>query len=109
MKLLARMPIIGFLQRPDLFDLGSQPAQPTGYAPQMMVTCMNDPGTGATPDPCTTRPTASSATNPVHAGANSVHGYAGNSTSAFAGAGYNNPDCSYPTLTRRSAKWMAME
>jgi hypothetical protein len=26
------------------------PPNPTGYAPTMMVTCMNDPGTGATPD-----------------------------------------------------------
>src|SRR6202043_1373688 len=27
------------------------PPNPTGYSPTMMVTCMNDPGTGATPDP----------------------------------------------------------
>src|SRR4029077_14518798 len=27
------------------------PPNPTGYAPTMMVTCMNDAGTGATPDP----------------------------------------------------------
>ena len=27
------------------------PPNPTGYAPTMMVTCMNDPGTGPTPDP----------------------------------------------------------
>ena len=39
------------------------PPNPTGYAPTMMVTCMNDPGTGPTPgSACTTRPTASSAT-----------------------------------------------
>jgi hypothetical protein len=27
------------------------PPNPTGYSPTMMVTCMNDPGTGTTPDP----------------------------------------------------------
>ncbi len=27
------------------------PPNPTGYSPTMMVTCMNDPGTGPTPDP----------------------------------------------------------
>src|SRR5262249_15191521 len=27
------------------------PPNPTGYAPTMMVACMNDPGNGATPDP----------------------------------------------------------
>src|SRR5207248_1266513 len=27
------------------------PPNPTGYAPTMMVTCMNDPGTGTAPDP----------------------------------------------------------
>ena len=27
------------------------PPNPTGYSPQMMVTCMNDPGTGTSPDP----------------------------------------------------------
>ena len=39
------------------------PPNPTGYAPTMMVACMNDPGNGPiTPDPFTTRLTASSAT-----------------------------------------------
>jgi len=27
------------------------PPNPTGYAPAMMVPCMNDPGNGPTPDP----------------------------------------------------------
>jgi hypothetical protein len=31
------------------------PPNPTGYSPTMMVMCMNDPGTGTTPDPrCST-------------------------------------------------------
>ena len=39
------------------------PPNPTGYAPQMSIACMNDPGTGASPDAmrCTTRNTATSA------------------------------------------------
>ena len=85
------------------------PPNPTGYAPTMMVMCMNDPGPiPDTPsgratdrpvitDPLFTRATASSATScrscrrttqyldtPVVP------------TSAFAGAGYNNVDCAYP-------------
>src|SRR6516164_7466015 len=66
----------------------------------MMVTCMNDPGTGPTPDPlynpqysqfCYEIPFMPAATQymdtPVVP------------TSGFAGAGYNNPDCSYPDAT----------
>jgi hypothetical protein len=76
------------------------PPNPTGYAPTMMVTCMNDPGTGPTPDPlfnpqysqfCYEIPFMPAQTQymdtPVVP------------TSAFAGAGYNNPDCAYPALT----------
>src|SRR6266478_1198466 len=76
------------------------PPNPTGYAPTMMVTCMNDPGTGPTPDPffnpansqfCYVIPFMQRQTQymdtPVVP------------TSAFAGAGYNNVDCAYPTLT----------
>ena len=76
------------------------PPNPTGYAPTMMITCMNDPGTGATPDPlfnpeysqfCYEIPFMPAQTQymdtPVVP------------TSAFAGAGYNNPDCAYPDAT----------
>jgi hypothetical protein len=76
------------------------PPNPTGYAPTMMVTCMNDPGTGATSDRlynpsysnfCYEIPFMPAQTQymdtPVVP------------TSAFAGAGYNNADCAYPDLT----------
>src|SRR5215469_7374764 len=66
----------------------------------MMVTCMNDPGTGVRPDPlynpsysnfCYEIPFMPAQTQymdtPVVP------------TSAFAGAAYNNPDCAYPDLT----------
>jgi hypothetical protein len=76
------------------------PPNPTGYSPTMMVTCMNDPGTGSTPDPlynpaysqfCYEIPFMPAQTQymdtPVVP------------TSAFASAGYNNPDCDYPDAT----------
>src|SRR5438874_13697245 len=76
------------------------PPNPTGYAPTMMVTCMNDPGTGTTPDPlynpiysnfCYEIPFMPAQTQymdtPVVP------------TSAYVGAGYNNPDCAYPDAT----------
>jgi Bacterial Ig domain len=75
------------------------PPNPTGYGPTMMVTCMNDRGTGATPDPlfqagysqfCYELPFMPGQTGyfdtPVVA------------TSAFS-EGYNHPDCSYPDAT----------
>src|SRR2546430_7980487 len=68
--------------------------------PTMMVTCMNDPGTGTTQDPlynpiysnfCYEIPFMPAQTQymdtPVVP------------TSAYVGAGYNNPDCAYPDAT----------
>jgi hypothetical protein len=82
------------------------PPNPTGYAPTMMVTCMNDPG----PIP---GPNGTMITDPLFNPEYSQFCYEipfmpGQTqymdtpvtpTSAFAGAGYNNPDCSYPNLT----------
>jgi len=76
------------------------PPNPTGYAPTMMVTCMNDPGTGSTPDPlfnpqysqfCYEIPFMPAQTQYMDTPVTP--------TSAFAGAGYNNPDCAYPNAT----------
>jgi len=76
------------------------PPNPTGYAPQMMVTCMNDPGTGATPDPLY-NPSYSQFCYeiPFMPGQTQYMDTPVVPTSAFAGAGYNNPDCSYPDST----------
>jgi hypothetical protein len=82
------------------------PPNPTGYSPTMMVFCMNDPG----PIP---GPVGTMITDPAY-----TYGYSqfcyelpfmpGTTqyldtpvvpTSAFAGAGYNNVDCSYPDAT----------
>jgi hypothetical protein len=76
------------------------PPNPTGYAPTMMVTCMNDPGTGATPDPLY-NPSYSDFCYeiPFMPGQTQYMDTPVVPTSAFAGAGYNNPDCAYPDLT----------
>ncbi len=82
------------------------PPNPTGYAPTMMVVCMNDPG----PIP---GPGGSLITDPLFTQGYSQFCYElpfmpGTTqyldtpvvpTSAFAGAGYNNVDCAYPDAT----------
>jgi Bacterial Ig domain len=82
------------------------PPNPTGYSPTMMVVCMNDPG----PIP---GPNGTLITDPAYTIGYSQFCYElpfmpGTTqyldtpvvpTSAFAGAGYNNVDCAYPTLT----------
>jgi hypothetical protein len=76
------------------------PPNPTGYAPQMMVTCMNDPGTGITPD-AQYNPQYSQFCYeiPFMPGQTQYMDTPVVPTSAFAGAGYNNPDCAYPDAT----------
>jgi len=82
------------------------PPNPTGYSPNMMVVCMNDPG----PIP---GPGGTMITDPAYTVGYSQFCYElpfmpGTTqyldtpvvpTSAFAGAGYNNVDCAYPSLT----------
>jgi hypothetical protein len=84
------------------------PPNPTGYAPTMMITCMNDPG--PIPDP---NNAGQMITDPLYNPQYSQFCYEipfmpGQTqymdtpvtpTSAFAGAGYNNPDCAYPNST----------
>ena len=88
------------------------PPNPTGYAPTMMVTCMNDAG-----PILDTRPGSPTngqmITDPLYNPSYSQFCYEipfmpGQTqymdtpvvpTSAFAGAGYNNPDCAYPDAT----------
>ena len=76
------------------------PPNPTGYAPTMMVTCMNDAGTGTTPDPLF-NPSYSQFCyeTPFMPGQTQYMDTPVIPTSAFAGAGYNNPDCAYPDAT----------
>jgi len=76
------------------------PPNPTGYAPQMMVTCMNDPGTGGIADPLF-NPSYSQFCYeiPFMPGQTQYMDTPVVPTSAFAGAGYNNPDCAYPDAT----------
>ncbi|MGA7178364.1 MAG: Ig-like domain-containing protein [Thiobacillaceae bacterium] len=76
------------------------PPNPTGYAPTMMVTCMNDPGSGATPDPLFNPAYSQFCYEiPFMPGQTQYMDTPVVPTSAFAGAGYNNADCSYPDTT----------
>jgi hypothetical protein len=76
------------------------PPNPTGYAPTMMITCMNDPGTGATPDPLYNPQYSDFCYEiPFMPGQTQYMDTPVTPTSAFAGAGYNNPDCAYPAAT----------
>ena len=76
------------------------PPNPTGYAPTMMITCMNDPGTGATPDPLYNPQYSDFCYEiPFMPGQTQYMDTPVTPTSAFAGAGYNNPDCAYPADT----------
>ena len=77
------------------------PPNPTGYAPTMMVTCMNDPGTG-TDAGSAVQPGSYSQfcyEIPFMPGQTQYMDTPVVPTSAFAGAGYNNPDCAYPDAT----------
>jgi hypothetical protein len=76
------------------------PPNPTGYAPTMMITCMNDPGTGASPDVLYNPEYSNFCYEiPFMPGQTQYMDTPVTPTSAFAGAGYNNPDCNYPALT----------
>ncbi|HWS61137.1 MAG TPA: hypothetical protein VN325_00155 [Steroidobacteraceae bacterium] len=76
------------------------PPNPTGYAPTMMVTCMNDAGTGPTPDPLFNPQYSQFCYEiPFMPGQTAYMDTPVVPTSAFAGAGYNNPDCAYPAFT----------
>jgi hypothetical protein len=82
------------------------PPNPTGYAPTMMIFCMNDPGPISGPG-------GTMITDPLFNPAYSQFCYEEPfmpavsqyldtpvvPTSAFAGAGYNNVDCAYPDST----------
>src|ERR1700719_2629710 len=76
------------------------PPNPTGYAPTKMVTCMNDPGTGPTPDPLYNPQYSNFCYEiPFMPGQTQYMDTPVVPTSAFAGAGYHNPDCDYPDTT----------
>jgi Bacterial Ig domain len=88
------------------------PPNPTGYSPTMMVFCMNDPG------PILDTRAGSATLGQMITDPQYTQGYSQFCyelpfmpattqyldtpvvpTSAFAGAGYNNPDCAYPDAT----------
>jgi hypothetical protein len=75
------------------------PPNPTGYAPTMMVACMNDPGNGTSPDPFY-NPNYSQFCYeiPYMPGQTQYMDTPVVPTAAFA-EGYNPPDCAYPDAT----------
>ncbi|MHB8721757.1 MAG: choice-of-anchor D domain-containing protein [Steroidobacteraceae bacterium] len=89
------------------------PPNPTGYSPTMMVLCMNDPGPILDTRTAASILAGSMITDPAYTQGYSQFCYELPfmpattqyldtpvvPTSAFAGAGYNNVDCAYPTLT----------
>jgi hypothetical protein len=76
------------------------PPNPTGYAPTMMITCMNDPGSATAPDPLYNPEYSQFCYEiPFMPGQTQYMDTPVVPTSAFAGAGYNNPDCAYPDAT----------
>ena len=75
------------------------PPNPTGYAPNMMVFCMNDPGSGATLDPLYNPGYSDFCYElPYMPGQTQYLDTPVVPTSAFS-AGYNHPDCAYPDAT----------
>ena len=75
------------------------PPNPTGYSPTMMVMCMNDPGSGPTPDPlyqsgysqfCYELPFMPGQTDYLDTPVVPTAGFS---------EGYNHPDCEYPDTT----------
>ena len=76
------------------------PPNPTGYSPTMMVFCMNDRGTGTTPDPLFNPQYSQFCYElPFMPGTTQYLDTPVVPTAAFAGAGYNNVDCAYPDAT----------
>jgi len=75
------------------------PPNPTGYSPNMMIFCMNDKGTGVTPDPLFNPGYSQFCYElPYMPGLTSYLDTPVVPTSAFS-AGYNHPDCAYPNAT----------
>jgi hypothetical protein len=88
------------------------PPNITGYSPAMMTQCMNDPGPILDTNPNSTTygqmitdPLYNSAysdfcyINPYMPGLTTYNDTPVVPTQSFVGAGYNNPDCSYPDAT----------
>ena len=75
------------------------PPNPTGYSPTMMIFCMNDKGTGTTPDPLFNPAYSQFCYElPYMPGQTQYLDTPVVPTSAFS-AGYNHPDCAYPNAT----------
>ncbi len=75
------------------------PPNPTGYSPTMAIMCMNDAGSGSTPDPLFNPGYSQFCYElPFMPGTTSYLDTPVVPTSAFS-EGYNHPDCAYPNAT----------
>jgi hypothetical protein len=80
-------------------SFGVNPPDPSGYVPQMMILCMNDRGTGITPDPLFQANYSQFCYElPFMPGQTGYFDTPVVPTTAFA-EGYNHPDCAYPDAT----------
>jgi hypothetical protein len=78
---------------------GVNPPDPSGYVPQMMVTCMNDRGTGLTPDPLYQPDYSQFCYELSFMPGDTMYGDTPViPTSSFAN-NFNHPDCTYPDTT----------
>jgi hypothetical protein len=78
---------------------GVNPPDPSGFVPQTFVMCMNDRGTGSTPDPLYSDSYSQFCYEwPMMPGETSYLDTPVVPNTAFA-EGYNHPDCEYPDLT----------
>ena len=78
---------------------GVNPPDPSGFVPQMFVMCMNDRGTGVTPDPLYSDSYSQFCYEwPMMPGETGYLDTPVVPNSAFA-EGYNHPDCEYPDAT----------
>jgi hypothetical protein len=78
---------------------GVNPPDPSGFVPQTFVMCMNDRGSGVTPDPLYQDSYSQFCYEwPVMPGTTSYLDTPVIPNTAFA-EGYNHPDCDYPDLT----------
>ncbi|MBV8901663.1 MAG: hypothetical protein JOY92_16305, partial [Verrucomicrobia bacterium] len=80
------------------------PPNPTGYSPTMGIVCMNDPGSGATPDPLFNPGYSQFCYElPFMPGTMQYFDTPVVPTSAFS-EGYNHPDCAYPATVPAISK-----
>ncbi len=78
---------------------GVNPPDPSGYVPQMMVTCMNDRGTGAAPDPLYQPDYSQFCYELSFMPGDTMYGDTPVIPTTSFADGFNHADCTYPDAT----------